>query len=76
MYGSVYFNQECPTCGRRLRIRVDFLGRVVACQHCKRSFQALDNTNANIRIIDEGSDLLKRADELLASGPSRRTHPR
>ena len=31
MPGPIYFTQECPTCGRRLQIRVDFLGKKVIC---------------------------------------------
>jgi len=39
--GTFYF-QECPTCGRSLQIRVEYLGRVVVCQHCGGSLQARD----------------------------------
>ncbi len=34
MSKSTYFVQECPTCGRALHIRVEHLGKQVACQHC------------------------------------------
>ena len=36
------FVQSCPTCGRKLEIRVDLLGRAVACQHCQAEFVAAD----------------------------------
>ena len=42
MAKSIYFVQECPTCGRRLQIRVDYLGREVVCQHCQGKFVARD----------------------------------
>lgn len=29
-----YFLGECPTCSRKLEIRVELLGKRVACQHC------------------------------------------
>ena len=34
MAGVTYFVQECPTCGRRLQVRVIYLGKRVACRHC------------------------------------------
>lgn len=58
--------QECPTCGRRLIVRIDLLGRTVACQHCQAQFQALDPARFNRR--DEpppGPGLLERAQAIL-----------
>lgn len=37
-----YYYQECPVCGRQLRIRVDHLGRELACSHCHGLFVARD----------------------------------
>lgn len=37
-----YFFQECPTCGRHARIRVEYLGRRVTCLHCQGRFLASD----------------------------------
>jgi hypothetical protein len=42
MSPSTYFIQECPTCGRRLHIRVEYLGRRVVCQHCHGALIAAD----------------------------------
>jgi hypothetical protein len=42
MSPSTYFVQECPTCGRRLHIRVEYLGRRVVCQHCHGALIAAD----------------------------------
>lgn len=39
---ATVFVQECPTCGRRLRIRVDYLGKVIQCRHCNADFIARD----------------------------------
>ncbi len=64
MSGSTYFVQECPTCGRRLNIRVDYLGRRVVCQHCCGQFLAMDPANGG---SISSSELLRRAEELLAS---------
>ena len=40
------FVQECPTCGRRLHIRVEYLGRKVSCQHCRGQLMACDPAGA------------------------------
>ncbi|QDS94064.1 hypothetical protein FF011L_28420 [Roseimaritima multifibrata] len=39
---SLRFGQSCPTCGRRIKIRMEFLGRTVACPHCRAEFNATD----------------------------------
>ena len=39
---SLRFVQPCPTCGRRLEVRIELLGRGVACQHCRAEFVATD----------------------------------
>jgi len=64
---AMYFVQGCPTCGRRLHIRVEYLGRDVACQHCQGKFIAIDPASARGGYVDHGSALLRRADELLES---------
>ena len=46
MTSAIYFVQECPTCGRRLQIRVEDLGRRVVCQHCQGRFLAVDPASA------------------------------
>jgi len=76
MSNPTYFVQECPTCGRRLQIRVEYLGRRVVCQHCQGALIAADPAMRR----DCGNTLLKRADELLAVASqhcqSRLPHPR
>lgn len=37
-----FFYQECPVCGRHLRVRLEYLGRQLACTHCQGSFTARD----------------------------------
>jgi DNA-directed RNA polymerase subunit RPC12/RpoP len=66
-----YFVQECPTCGRNLEIRVEYLGRRVACQHCRGHFVASD-AEIPPQCSESGLGLLRRADELLELA-SRRT---
>ena len=65
MSNSTYFVRECPTCGRRLRIRVEYLGKVLVCQHCQGEFEALDPSNVRLDSADRKNALLRRADQLL-----------
>ena len=67
MSKPVYYVQECPTCGRRLQIRVMHLGKHVVCQHCLAEFEACDPANKPGSPMDAPKDLLSRADELLAT---------
>lgn len=67
MSGATYFVQECPTCGRRLQVRLEYLGRVVVCQHCRGEFEATDPS----LLGGKDSELLSRAEQLLASADVR-----
>ncbi len=67
MSRSTYFVQECPTCGRSLQVRVEYLGRQVVCQHCHGRFEACDPASNAPSPSNSGIDLLRRADELLQS---------
>lgn len=73
MPGATYFVQECPTCGRRLQIRVEYLGKRVVCQHCQGTFLAADASASRGKPDDRGSVLLRRANELLETVSHRRT---
>lgn len=64
---GLFFLQECPTCGRRVEVRVEYLGRTVACQHCRGQFVALDRSRSTDAACRSSLDLLDRVDELLAS---------
>ena len=77
MPGATYFVQECPTCGRRLQIRVEYLGKRVACQHCQGTFIAAETSNLRGEPVDQGSALMRRANELLDSVAQRQLsgHP-
>jgi DNA-directed RNA polymerase subunit RPC12/RpoP len=67
MSTPIYFMQECPTCGRSLRVRVEYLGKKVVCQHCRSKFQACDPASGMYPPEDSGIAMLERADQLLAS---------
>ena len=76
MSKSIYYLQECPTCGRNLRIRVEYLGRKVICQHCNAQFEACDPASATYPPEESGIAILQRADELLATVEDLHVRPR
>jgi hypothetical protein len=61
---NVTFDQECPACGRTLRVPVVALGQMVACRHCGRHFIARDRS---LPAASDGPTLsaLDRAEQLL-----------
>lgn len=65
MSRSTYFVQECPTCGRSLQVRVEYLARQVVCQHCHGRFEASDPASPTGSASRSVPDLLRRADRLL-----------
>ena len=67
MPGGAYYVQECPTCGRSLQVRVEYLGKRVACQHCAAKFVACDPSSNGFDASDSGISMLERADELIES---------
>ena len=79
MSKSTFFVQECTTCGRGLRIRVEYLGKRVVCQHCRGQLVACDP--ASNRYGSRDSAVIRKADELLEraaqkAAQSRLPHPR
>ena len=76
MSNSTYFVQECPTCGRHLNIRVEYLGKAVVCQHCSGRFVAVDQANCPAPPGESGVSLLQRAEELLESAARSAEHAR
>lgn len=59
---QAHFVQECPTCGRPLHIKVEYLGRRLTCPHCRGQLEARDPEDAQ---PNPSMALLRRADELL-----------
>ena len=76
MSNPTYFVQECPTCGRRLQIRVEYLGKNVVCQHCQGGLVAADPANMRCDRPEPAGALLRRANELLESVAQRKSQPR
>ena len=68
MSNATYYVQSCPTCGRSLRIRVEYLGKSLICQHCRGSLTAVQSDGVPLRPLSRssrGDTLLERADALL-----------
>ncbi|MFO7903636.1 MAG: hypothetical protein ACQESR_07380 [Planctomycetota bacterium] len=76
MSRATFFLRECSTCGRRLRIRVEYLGRVLRCRHCGAMFEADDPSYPEPTAAHAGISLLERADQLLDSFDTKRQRPR
>lgn len=62
----MYYVQECPTCGRNLQVRVEYLGKQVVCQHCGARFEAYQPGSAAVASSSSNA-LLERAEFLLQS---------
>ena len=75
MSNCTYFSLECPTCGRRLQIRVEYLGRKVQCQHCGGMLTACDPAGTRYT-IPGSTTLLEQAEVLLESVAKDDEHPR
>ncbi len=73
MANSIYFIQECPTCGRNLQVRVKYLGKSVVCQHCGAELQACDPSSVNYPPTESSLSLLERAEELLETASPNRS---
>jgi DNA-directed RNA polymerase subunit RPC12/RpoP len=67
---NTYFVQECPTCGRNLQVRVEYLGKQVVCQHCSARFEACEPGSAAYPPSNSSLSLLERAEHLLSASTS------
>jgi hypothetical protein len=67
----VCYHQNCPVCGRNLRIRVMLLGRLVYCQHCGGGFTATD-TCERPSAASEGPSAASEGPSAACEGPSAR----
>ena len=64
---ATYFNTVCRTCGRSLQIRVELLGKRLACPQCGAHFIARDFIGPAHPVRESRSSLFFRANELLSS---------
>jgi len=69
---ATFFIQQCPTCGRKVRVCVEYLGLEIQCRHCHAVFTACDPDSAPLH-SDSNLTLMQRVDELL--GPESTEQP-
>jgi DNA-directed RNA polymerase subunit M/transcription elongation factor TFIIS len=67
MPSGAYFIRSCPTCGRSLEVRVEYLGKMVSCKHCSAQFDTSDPPYYSDSANESSLNLLARAEELLES---------
>ena len=77
MTGATFFVQQCPTCGRNLHVRVEYLGRSIACQHCHGEFTATENSAVDeLDVQYSATPAITRLDQLLESAQRPKNYPR
>jgi hypothetical protein len=67
MPSGAYFIRSCPTCGRSLEVRVEYLGKRVSCKHCSAQFDTSDPPYYSDGASESSLNLLARAEELIES---------
>lgn len=71
---ATFFVQDCPTCGRKVRVCVEYLGIQIQCRHCRGTFLACDPETAPPS-ADSRLPLLQRVEELLATEKKQHARP-
>ncbi|QDV27013.1 hypothetical protein [Aureliella helgolandensis] len=69
MASGTFFVRDCPTCGRKLEVRVELLGRDVECIHCGAGFNTRESSQTacdDLRI----EQIIARAQQYVASTQS------
>lgn len=68
MPNQVLYVDQCPTCGRKLQISLEYLGQIVACKHCHRKFRSCgdSDTSENAAMEARIELLLANASEAIA----------
>jgi hypothetical protein len=54
---QVFFHQDCPVCGRLMRVRIEWLGKEITCAHCNAVTVACDDTDINTILRDTTSNI-------------------
>jgi DNA-directed RNA polymerase subunit M/transcription elongation factor TFIIS len=65
MPSGAFFIRSCPTCGRSLEVRVEYLGKRVSCRHCSAEFDTSDPPYYSDGASESSLNLLARAEELI-----------
>ena len=43
---NLKYTQNCPICGRQLRVKTCYIGMTLTCQHCHGNFIARDSSSS------------------------------
>jgi hypothetical protein len=62
---TAHFFQDCPTCGRHVRIKAEYLGRRMSCLHCRGEFTASDRESRFDAVETRPGSLLQTMELLL-----------
>jgi DNA-directed RNA polymerase subunit M/transcription elongation factor TFIIS len=65
MPSGAFFIRSCPTCGRSLEVRVEYLGKRVSCRHCSAEFDTSDPPYYSDGASESSLNLLARAEQLI-----------
>jgi DNA-directed RNA polymerase subunit M/transcription elongation factor TFIIS len=65
MPSGAFFIRSCPTCGRSLEVRVEYLGKRVSCRHCSAEFDTSDPPYYSDGASESSLNLLARAEEFI-----------
>jgi len=63
---SAYFFQDCPTCGRHVRIKAEYLGKRMSCLHCEGEFTATDRESRFDAVETRATSVLQAMESLLS----------
>ena len=66
---TAHFFQKCPTCGRHVRIKAEYLGRRMSCLHCQGEFTATDAESRFDAAPSRASGLKRAVQSLLSIAP-------
>src|SRR5262245_48572422 len=64
---STHFETNCPNCQHTLRVRLEYVGKTVACKHCGESFRITKSGAGAPASVDPlGMDTERHDAELIA----------
>ncbi|MBC7851956.1 MAG: hypothetical protein IAF94_00825 [Pirellulaceae bacterium] len=63
---TAHFFQKCPTCGRHVGIKAEYLGRRMSCLHCQGEFTAHDAESRFDAAPSRASGLKRAVNSLLS----------
>lgn len=59
---DLFFQQQCPVCGRPMRVRIEFRGERIRCGHCNAvcdAHESLAGTPSRFQLVGSGLEGLR-----------------